>query len=77
MKNSKTFLGKIIISIGCLYSFQGLFYIVLTLEGYFVVTGARLEKQPEIPSEIRAHLRLDRKNNYISYFARDGDKIPD
>ena len=36
----KTFQGKIIISIGCLHSFQGLLYIVLTLEGYFVVTGA-------------------------------------
>ena len=58
-----------------------MFYIVLTLEGYFAVTGARLEKQPEIPSDIRAHSRLDRKkkilNNYINYFARDGDKIPD
>ena len=36
----KTFQGKIIISIGCLHSFQGLLYIVLTLEGYFVVTEA-------------------------------------
>ena len=36
----KTFQGKIIISIGYLHSFQGLLYIVLTLEGYFVVTGA-------------------------------------
>ena len=36
----KTFQGKIIISIGCLHSFQGLLYIVLTLKGYFVVTGA-------------------------------------
>ena len=36
----KTFQGKIIISIGCLHSFQELLYIVLTLEGYFVVTGA-------------------------------------
>ena len=36
----KTFQGKIIISIGWLHSFQGLFYIVLTLEGYFVITGA-------------------------------------
>ena len=33
---SKTFLGKIITSVGCLHSFQGLFYyIVLTLKGYF------------------------------------------
>ena len=32
----KTFQGKIIISIGCLHSFQGLLYIVLT----FVVTEA-------------------------------------
>ena len=39
--------------------------MVLTLEGYFIVTGAQLEKQPEIPSDLRAHLRLDRKNNYI------------
>ena len=36
----KTFQGKIIISIGCLHSFQGLLYIVVTLEGYFVVMGA-------------------------------------
>ena len=36
----KTFQGKIIISISCLNSFQGLLYISLTLEGYFVVTGA-------------------------------------
>ena len=34
------FLGKIIISIGCLHSFQGLFYIVVTLEGYSVATGS-------------------------------------
>ena len=39
--------------------------MVLTLEGYFIVTGARLEKQPEIPSDLHAHLRLDCKNNYI------------
>ena len=36
----KTFQGKIIISIGCLHSFQGLLHIVLTLERYFVVTEA-------------------------------------
>ena len=64
-KISKTFLGKTIISIGCLHSFQGLFYIVLTLEGYFVVTGARLEKQPEIPWGIRAHSTWPQKRFWI------------
>ena len=33
---------KIIISIGCLHSFQGLLYIVLTMERYFVVNGSNL-----------------------------------
>ena len=39
---------------GCLHSFQGLSYIVLPLKGYFVVMGPRLQKQPEIPADIRA-----------------------
>ena len=41
-----------------------------TLEGYFVVTGARLEKQPEIPWDIRAHSTRPQEKilpNYISY----------
>ena len=42
---------KIIISIGCLHSFQGLLYIVLALEGYFVVTGATWD----LCWDIRAH----------------------
>ena len=33
-KVSKTFLGKIITSVGCLHSFQGLFYVIV-LTSYF------------------------------------------
>ena len=54
---------KIIISIGCLHSFQGLLYIVLTLEGYFVVTGACVGTS--------AH------NATSFFFSRDRDKNPD
>ena len=44
-KISKTFLSKIITSVDCLHSFQGLFYyIVLSLEGYFIITGS--DRQP-------------------------------
>ena len=44
-KISKTFLGKIITSVDCLHSFQGLFYyIVLSLEGYYIITGS--DRQP-------------------------------
>ena len=34
------------------------------MEGYLVITGARLENQPENPSDIRAYSRLDRKKDF-------------
>ena len=51
-KTIKTFLGKIITSVGCLHSFQGLFYyIILTLERYFTVTGSAVGKTTSNPLE--------------------------
>ena len=61
----KTFQGKIIISIDCLHSFQGLLYIVPTLEGYFVVTGATWD----LCWDIRAQ-----RHKFI--FSRGRDKNP-
>ena len=63
----KTFQGKIIISIGCLHSFQGLLYIVLTLERYFVVTGANN------PRLVLGHSRTTPMKLFIS---RGNDKNP-
>ena len=57
---------KIIISRGCLHSFQGLLYIVHTLEGYFVVTGATWD----LCWDIRAQRRK-------LFFSRGRDKNPD
>ena len=49
-KISKTFLGKIITSVGCLHSFQGLlYYIVLTWKDIVLSREARLGKQLQIP----------------------------
>ena len=61
----KTFQGKIIISIGCLHSFHGLLYIVLTLEEYFVVTGATRD----LCWDIRAQ-------RHKLFFSRGRDKNP-
>ena len=61
----KTFQGKVIISIGCLHSFQGLLYIVFTLEGYFVVKGATRD------------LCWDIRAQHHKLFSRGRDKNPD
>ena len=64
-KICKTFLGKIITSVGCLHSFQGLFYyIVLTLEGYFIVTGIAVAKTTSNPL---AHWTA--RNNYMARYS--------
>ena len=54
----KTFQGKIIISIGWLHSFQGLFYIVLTLGGLFCCNGSSLRL-------VLGHSRITPQNVFL------------
>ena len=60
---------------------RDLLYIVLTLEGYTCYHRSAVGKATRESLRTFARIRdlTARKilNNYISYFARDGDKIPD